>query len=97
MHQNENGLPDPPPLPCRHCGTPGLPDVFVQEEDPDGFGPPIGSYAKLKCEKCGRFTILGLSASVTKEEIEQLEREAEEQSEELWRLEHEGHKDQSDE
>jgi len=84
---------DVPPQPCRNCGALVSPEIDVYEEDPDGLGPPLGSYARWTCGRCGHTTIVPLSAYASKEDVEQLEKEADQ----LWRLEHEEDRDQGDE
>ena len=75
-----------PTIECANCGASVSPGVDVYEADAGIDSWPSGSFVRWTCERCGHTKMSAISADVSREELEKLERDAEEE----WRSEHQG-------
>jgi len=66
-----------PTIQCANCGASVSPDVDVYETEVGVDSHPSGSFVRWTCERCGHTRMSAISADVTREELEELEREAE--------------------
>lgn len=65
------------PMKCENCGALVLPEIVEYMTDVDVDQGPSGSFLRWMCEVCGHVRMSVISADVSGEQLEQLERQEE--------------------